>query len=115
MPYSPDKLALYSHYPVEADCKAGLWCLLQNGYLVGPLMRRDETCEAVRVQFDANGGGWTLHTIDEWADPIYAHDDFFPSNPRLITRVGTRKELMQSYLAECALAAEIVAELIAES
>lgn len=77
--------------PKVADCKPGLYCVLTNGWIVGPIVSTEYDGSGVYVRYHKEG----LYQVD--VSDQYSDDPEYIFQPRYVLAVGTKKELFAHY------------------
>lgn len=91
--------------PTSTEIQPGHWCVLRNGWLVGPVMPfENEDERAMGVYVDAPGR-WQVFPSKDW---LICMDE-----PRRVCFSGTKAEAVD-YIKQCLLADEIIEEILNE-
>ena len=73
------------HLPKEEDCQPGLFCYLNNGWIVGPIVSTD---------YD---GVYVGYGVGYWQLDVYRQFDVDPNSSRFVLAVGTVHEIVNHY------------------
>lgn len=83
-------------YPTKEDRKPGLWVMLNNGHVIGPIIHTEFSDIGVYVWFGPKKTDtYQVITRDM---PDYKLGGLFRGSPRLVNRVGTKQELARVLL-----------------
>jgi hypothetical protein len=101
--------------PTRADVKVGHWVVLRDYWVVGPILPPKYPEEADQWALQVKTGNYPtgMTVVTGEIDGCGVSDDPHSDSPRRIMFTGTKKEAL-AYAMQCALADEIMEEIIAE-
>lgn len=92
-------------FPTKEQCKQGMWALLSNDWIVGPIISfHDDDFNNVYAKY--GDGTWMLDLLEEQSKP--------PFTSRTIVLIGSQLELLEAIISQTSLANDLISELILE-